>query len=188
MAARTPNLAFREFVGPIQTALGFIVVGRLTRSGDRGEIRVGDTQRVLLNGSALCPLRSGILDDLYFRVGFRVRVVQRLDKDPRFDCQFVEYAYSFERNSGEEILAFHWAPDSVGTMRAYPHLHLGPAITGTSEILSDRVHKLHVPTGRLDCVDIVRFAIEELDVQMVGRHNHATALQALSKLRAVPFD
>lgn len=186
MSARTPNDAFRQFISPIQDALGYIAAGRLVYVGARKGILVGEAQRVLLNGGAAVALKS--LDErISLRAGFRVRVVQMLDRHRSFACETVEYNYTFEQPSGLEILAFHWTPEGDRGFRTFPHLHIGPAISRGSELFASRIHRLHVPTGVLSTASIVRFAIEELDVQPASSADPATVLQALARLeRSAP--
>jgi hypothetical protein len=70
------------------------------------------------------------------------------------------YDYTLQARSGEEIIAFHWHPEARGRYSA-PHLHAGTNFFSK---------KRHVPTGRITLEEVLRFGIEELDVQVRPDH------------------
>jgi hypothetical protein len=70
-------------------------------------------------------------------------------------------AYGLENSdSGHEIFAYHWHPESVSPVR-YPHLHLERgAEIGRAELTGG-----HLPTGRAALEDVLTFVIEQFRVR-----------------------
>ena len=67
-----------------------------------------------------------------------------------------------------EVLSWHWHPESMPST----HIH-----TSVREFEPDG-HKLHVPSGRVSFEDVLRFAMDELDV-LPSRQYRDTALARL---------
>jgi hypothetical protein len=90
------------------------------------------------------------------------RHVEVVDHRGLWTVQTVAYWYTFEVSQDDEteIISYHWHPTASGGI-TFPHLHLGPAATPRYEPLVTA----HVPTGRVDLEDVLRFAIQDLGVQ-----------------------
>jgi hypothetical protein len=75
----------------------------------------------------------------------------------------VEYLYSFVTPRGNEILSFHWTPDSSDPAAIrFPHAHIGPAITAGQTVLRPGdLHRAHIPTGHVSLPAVIRLAISE---------------------------
>jgi hypothetical protein len=72
------------------------------------------------------------------------------------------YQYSIETNDGEEVLGYHWHPDSLSPFKE-PHLHLGQgAQIGRAEF---EAAKAHLPTGRVSMEDFIQLLIEVFDAK-----------------------
>jgi hypothetical protein len=69
------------------------------------------------------------------------------------------YQYELLRGA-DEFLRFEWHPDSR-SHATFPDLHVGGAACQDGASLLSRTH---LPTGRITLEQIVRLAIEELDV------------------------
>lgn len=77
----------------------------------------------------------------------------------RWRVMITDYSYIFVvRANGLELLAFHWHPRVVA--KEFPHGHLEAGLGLQRDLIG-----IHVPTGRITPEDVVRFAIEELQVQ-----------------------
>lgn len=75
------------------------------------------------------------------------------------------YLYALEQRTAGEVLAFHWHPETPGSVH-HPHLHIGPALLGTDgTVRRGDAHKLHVPTGIVTLEAVLRLAIEELGIE-----------------------
>jgi hypothetical protein len=60
-----------------------------------------------------------------------------------------------------ELFAYHWHPSGSSRVTT-PHLHIGPAIAGTSNQIGQQyIHRMHFPTGLVPLSSIIRLAIEE---------------------------
>jgi hypothetical protein len=167
---RTPDEAFRDFRNALDEALGCITAGRLSVPGVR-RFDVGRVYSVVLNRSDPIRLRGAI--PLHFSAGQRIRIVEaRESTHSPFAVATVEYWYQFATARQEEILAFHWTPETERPgERRYPHLHVGSTmIAPDAPLFPKRFNKLHVPTERVPLAAIVRFAIDELDVEPIRAH------------------
>ena len=164
-SCRTPSDAFSNYIDPLQRALNLITVGRLVHVRNRRGIAVGSVETALFNNGNLAPINAGRLGTLSISAGFQFRIVHASDVDDQFRCKTVEYWYSFQDESEQELLTFHWTPEAQLPLRSYPHVHIGNTVAKGSSFLPERFHKLHIPTTPLSAAAIVRFAIEELDVQ-----------------------
>ena len=61
-------------------------------------------------------------------------------------------------------MSYHWHPDGPGGA-TYPHLHLGLAC-GVPPRPAGLIHPdVHIPTGRVALEDLLRLAIEQLEVK-----------------------
>ena len=132
-----------------------------------------------LNNGDSVQIRSSLLGPLFVAVGLRFRIT-RIDvgQNP-FDCHLAGYWYSIFTVDDDEIVTFHWTPDTSGPERAYPHLHVGSVVSSQSSVLPDRFHKLHLPTERISVESFVRFSIEELGVEIRPGFNRQAVLQSL---------
>lgn len=184
MPGRTPSEAYFEFIDPIQRALNFITVGRLALSRSPGTLQIGTPENVVLNAGDPAPLRT--LVGRQFRLDVSCRIsIARIDsgKDP-FECQMIAYRYAVLDQDIREVIAFHWAPNATDSSRAYPHLHVGAVVSGNGSVIPDRFHKLHLPTGPIFLEDVVRFAIEELGVEVRSALDRNSVLAELAKEEA----
>ena len=95
------------------------------------------------------------------------RVMRRADSPGHFEARVVAYAHDILDPDGNEIIAYHWHPDGVSSVR-HPHLHLSnqirPIELGRSQEplpLAD----LHLATGVVPLAHLVRMLIEEFGVE-----------------------
>lgn len=165
MAGRNPDEAYRTFRDPMNEALGCITAGRLAVP----RVHRFETDRVysivLQQGD---PVRLRGVIPLLFSVGHQFRIVETEDHDRGpFEVRTVQYWYQLETTRGQELLAFHWTPetDRAG-QRRYPHLHVGSSMVASdAPLIPDRFNKTHIPTNRVPLESVIRFAIEELGVR-----------------------
>ena len=166
MAGRNPNEAFRNFITPIENALRCVTQARLT-TGKRPAFAVGPHYTVALNDMDPVALRGPT--HMSLSAGQVVRIVQVDDPDnPRgpYKIQTVQYFYDVLTSDGQEILSFHWTPEDSPPNRTFPHLHIGSVmLDADAHPLSKRFSKAHIPTGRVSVEAVVRFIIEECEVE-----------------------
>ncbi len=180
MAARTPTEAIIAFVEPIQKALNYIAVGRLTFGRTGTGHRRSLIQVISLNEGAAVPLSAPFHPSISLSTSLWVRVREYSGNAEPYSCEVVTYWHTFGSVGNNEILAFHWAPDAAGNARTFPHVHIGHMISGRGAFASDRFHKLHIPTGFVPVEAIVRFAIEELGVEVRRGFDRAAVLADLA--------
>lgn len=145
-------------------ALRCVTAAPFSISGNE-PFRAGREYGISLNNGK--PVRLDGTPILLF-VAQRVRIVATDDPDRGpFKVTTTEYAYRLLAIDEPEIVAFHWTPETTNPREvAYPHLHVGPAITrADSAIAAKRAHKLHIPTGRVSIEAVIRFAIDELGAE-----------------------
>lgn len=61
-----------------------------------------------------------------------------------------------------DVVTYHWHPVGLSPVR-YPHLHIGGRTSPTD------LSKVHLVTGRVGLVEVVRMAITELGVEPLRR-------------------
>lgn len=150
MAGKTPREAVQNFVGPLQTALSCVTNSVLQIYGGyypRSEPHVA----TIADGDPV-PLRGDSRISLQIRHWYRI--VE--DAGPRgpWKVQTAGYYYSLKDSSDQEILAYHWHPQSEPT---FPHLHLeAGAGIGRQELT-----KAHLPTERISLEHVLRIALND---------------------------
>lgn len=90
-----------------------------------------------------------------------------LDARRQFEIENVYYSYELLDASGGEILAYHWHPDGMSNVE-HPHLHVSatkPPVRVRTRIAEYPLSDMHLPTGHITFVDIVRLLIDEFGVE-----------------------
>jgi hypothetical protein len=72
--------------------------------------------------------------------------------------RIVGYRYVLFNQDRREVLSFHWHPAGLSPV-VTPHLHVGCRAGNTD------LSKVHLPTGPITLVDVIRCAITEFGVQ-----------------------
>lgn len=161
MAGKTPFDAYRNFRDSLQKALSCVTEGRLTVSGISPS-NVGEEYTASLHRGDPVTLRGP--HQITFSASQRFRIVEAEGDRGPFNVQTISYFYEIATRAGEEVLVYHWTPETPHG-RAYGHLHVGRVcIADASPLPGDRFHRLHIPTGRIPIESILRFLIEDLDV------------------------
>lgn len=166
MPGRTRTEAIHNEIGPIQEALNYITVGRLALVRGGTSSPTFPVESVILNRGDPAPIRSSLLGTLFLRAGVWLHISQDARDRTVFSATLARYAYLILDPSGREILGYHWNSFATGRERSFPHLHIGHVVSGKGEVLPDRFHKLHIPTGIVSARSVVHFAIEEMEVQI----------------------
>lgn len=112
----------------------------------------------------LLRLRSGARIAFTFRYDYEI--VPTTDGWRRFETLGTGHWYEIGDADGREIMAFHWHPVGASPI-GFPHLHLSSRI-GAILLAGDRsinVGEMHIPTGAVTPVDIVRLLIAEFGVE-----------------------
>lgn len=99
-----------------------------------------------------------------------IRVERRAATSNHVEASISRYSYRISVGDGgsKEAFAFHWDEPADGGGVSHPHLHLGDWFQSHPErtVVQD-VHKLHIPTGAVSLAMVIRFLIEELDVEPI---------------------
>lgn len=181
MLGRTSIDAYRSFVEPIQDAFNTIAKGRIHLPSGSASVASGARLDLLMNNGIPLPLRSSVLGSISLQIAMRASI-ELVEFGPyHFQCITCGYWYSFVAENGQEVVAFHWTPNAQRNERSFPHMHIGRAISARSALSEDRVHKLHIPTGVLSSHHIVRFAIQELGVQIQSSKSQAAVIADLNR-------
>ncbi len=127
--------------------------------------------------------------EFLLRIFLTYRVEARLGSSDRYTASAASYAFSIHDRSRREIVAFHRAPDGIGTVRT-PHAHLSAAAPIVlpqrpgSPLAQTKAHlgRLHLPTGLIAVEDVVELLIRDFaavplrpDWREVLDHNRQTA-------------
>jgi hypothetical protein len=78
----------------------------------------------------------------------------------RWTVTVSSYTYSIFDSDQQELLAFHWHPDSRSSI-THPHLH----ISAGARVGYAPLQKAHVPSGHVALQEVLRFAITDLGVE-----------------------
>lgn len=97
---------------------------------------------------------------LYLEVALNYRIVQNVESGERWRVVTAAYFHRFLDQRFQEIIAFHWHPEQRSDV-VHPHLHLGAG----ARIGYERLHRTHVPTGKITIQDVLLFGITELGVE-----------------------
>ncbi len=92
----------------------------------------------------------------------------------------MEYEYEIQEWKGQRaLITFHCHPRGRGSV-TWPHAYIGPAALSRGSALT---RKAHVPTGHVEIEDVLRFAIEDLDVRPL-RDDWGEVFDAARRARA----
>ena len=148
MAGNTPEEAVRNFVAPIERAIGsFVGEAEVTADsfdpGIEGRLELSPTP---------CPFELHHARAPVLAVGFsqRYRIVEDDDPDRGpWKVHITAWYYTlFEAQT--QIIGFHWHPDGSSRFTT-PHAHV---------YMTERLTNRHVPTGRVLIEDVLELAVE----------------------------
>jgi hypothetical protein len=157
MPGRTPGEARKAFLEPLQRALSCITDAKLFVS--RGK-QPGEVEALALSEDPL-RLTSARIGPVQFVLGHQFRVVQ--DGRKSWHVSTAAYRYHLLDDSGRELIAWHWHPESLGDtrLRGHPHVHVQ---AGPIE------RRIHVPTGRVSVESVLRLLL--IDLAVAARPAH----------------
>jgi hypothetical protein len=139
---------------PLQRALSCISKDVLRPSG----YEPAATAHILTTTNKPCRLDG---TDLYFDIAQWFYIIEDATNGP-WRVTTAGYKYTLETEDGDEILGYHWHPDSSSQFKE-PHLHLGQgAKIGRAELEST---KAHLPTGRVSLEDFIKLLIEVFEIR-----------------------
>lgn len=168
MPERSPAEAVEIYRQSLQRILSCVTDRILTISSiDRGNPYLpGDYPHVLvLSEGRFAPLSGNT--QLALRVAYRYEIGEVTGPQRLWEVRTREYTFSLATGGDrrqEEIIAYHSQPDAREG-KTWPHLHIGPAMAGTSLQLGSRyAHRIHFPTGLIPLSLVIRMAIEEFGV------------------------
>jgi hypothetical protein len=161
VAGQSPNDAFAAYIEPLRSVLGCITRAQFILR-ERERLEANRLYPVALNSGDPVLLRGHA--PITLSVAQNVRIVRaESPTDPRepYVIETVAYVYGFTTRGRAEILTFQWTPEAAGEGAVtFPHLHVGPAISASqTAIRLQEFHKVHVPTGQIALVAMIRLAI-----------------------------
>jgi len=131
LAGKSPHLAVRNFIRPIQLSLSCISNAVIVASGSD----LQNVEALSLNQGQSVGLDCDL--NLTFSFAMRYKVVKAGGELGPYKATTMAYNYLVQRDGGGEILAFHWHPNVGPT---FPHMHL---YSGSS--IADFLFKKHFP-------------------------------------------
>ncbi len=151
MSGRTPEQAVDAVRVPLQRAVScvspVVLKGTATRALGQGVLSFPTSGAVRLRGDA----------NFRLSVSHWYTIAAAANQTGRWVAATVGYAYALRDRDDREVIAYHWHPTGAGSI-AFPHLH----VEGRRRSL-DR--KVHLPTGQVALVAVLRCAVSELGVE-----------------------
>jgi len=158
MAGRTRKEAVENFLDPLRRAISRVTRDQLVVSPGGYGARQG-VHVVTLTSAGFAVLRAP--RPVALSVDIQYEVIQAEGELGPWKTTIVQYQYSFRSPDGQnEILGFHWHP-RTGRF-THPHVHVGSAALSDGSLLT---RKMHIPTGRIAVEQVLRFAIEDFEVE-----------------------
>lgn len=154
MAGRTPREAVDNFLEPLKEVVGCVTdegfLARIRRPGGPYPAYFQSGFAIVDRKAGLSPLRLALTQ--HYHVG-------PADGQPGlWTVRTSGWIYDVADSRDTLIAAFHWHPEDSGRVTR-PHIH----VHGQHDTVE--LHKLHFPTGNVSLDVLVRFLIEDLDVQ-----------------------
>jgi hypothetical protein len=108
--------------------------------------------------------RSGLFFDL--RYVFAIAQPAASHEEKPWSIVTESYEYRLLDHDHRELLAFHWQPGSHQLGPDFPHLHISASLDAKTDAVRRRqikLDKLHIVTGPVSVVSVVRMLIDEFD-------------------------
>ncbi len=156
MPGSTPREAVEEFLRPLRRVVSCVTPGVLNV---RGGYHPSEKPHSAIIGDGR-PVRLAGPGQLSLRMVHHYRVVKDSGERGRWKVNTAAYYYVLDDRNGQEIISYHWHPESRSPIR-FPHLHVGPAAGCAREELATA----HCPTGRISIEEFLRFAIADFRVE-----------------------
>jgi hypothetical protein len=158
VAGRTPHAAVSDFRDSMQKAIS-CVTDAVLRPGHRGYEPSGTRELTFRDDSIPLPGEE--------RLSLSVRHFYRVDEQgqgrERWKVSTVAYYYELRNQHDEEIISYHWHPESRSPV-IFPHMHIGKG----AGVEFDALLKAYFPTPRILLEDFLRLLIEDLGVPNQG--------------------
>lgn len=139
MPGRTPTEAIIDFIVPIQKALNYIAIGRLTFGQTPGK-QLGDSVRsISLNDGNPVRLSTPRSSPIFLSTSLWIRMREHPNRREPYSCEVVTYWHTLKSNNGAEIIAFHWTPGAGSRARLFPHIHIGSLVASGGNFMPERV-------------------------------------------------
>lgn len=153
----------------IQVVISCVTVGVVAFAQPEQSRFVEWRSLALNNGRAVSLSGSPLM----IRVGQEFLVRREAAPDP---IEVVGYNYTILHSEAGELVSFQWHPGGKSDID-FPHVHIGPALSRRDSVVrAGEAHKIHLPTGEVSLVNVVRLAITELGVEP-RRDDWATILR-----------
>ena len=155
------HLAVSRFVNDIQEALSCVTTERLSFAA----YHPGKTHFIWLADENE-PVQLKGRFRLTMAIALKYSVVAHEKAEGGWKVRTAKYIYEITDSQGGPLFDFHWHPDGESRVTT-PHMHIRPSIKVAAEIvdLYRAVTKAHIPTGRISLEDVLRFLVDELDVE-----------------------
>lgn len=158
MVGRTPREALHAFIGPLQQSLSCITDEVLQyRSYGNKDYPNEAPHPITVNGGDRVRLRQE--RGIFLTFIMLYQILKGPDNRSPWEARTMAYYYALEDHSQQEIVAYHWHPDTPGS-GCYPHMHLGPG----AGISREELFHAHLPTGRIPVQGAIRLAIVDFKV------------------------
>jgi len=162
MPGQNPNEAVKNFLAPLQVAIGCITQAHISVSSYRQYVVEEERDWMLNSGEGVVLKRRWATDENrpFQQLDFFASMWWKVIEDDRdgygpFRVTTVGYGYSL-LGDDRELWAMHWHPNGQSDVR-YPHIHLGDIVlSGKATVTS----KNHLPTSRMTLEAAIRWAIE----------------------------
>ena len=157
MPGASPAAAVNAFLKPLREATSCIGGAHFDLT-PRARGDVGETHAWTLNRGR--PIE--VAKDLSFSASMRFETLDlgRSENRNRFRVTTREYIYAVSHH-GHEVIAAHWHPASSSPVTT-PHWHIGAkALTKVGVYLE----RAHIPSPRVSFEQMIRFMIEQMNVE-----------------------
>jgi hypothetical protein len=112
--------------------------------------RPGEIETLALSRHPL-PLRAETIGGIQLVLSHRFRTAA--DETGEWHVSTIGYEYRLTRDTGQELIAWHWHPAPLPGPD-FPHLHAAGTALGHA----------HLPTGRVSMESVLRLLIDDLGV------------------------
>jgi hypothetical protein len=159
-----PERALRALIDQLRPVVACVTAQPLLALRDR---RAATTGQIVFSPESPRLRATHRQHTLLFSARLDYAIGSDDDSPRRFDVRTVSYTYRVLDREDNEIVAYHWHPDGVSSVR-HPHLHLSnqirPIDLGRNQTplpLAD----YHLATGVVPLAHLVRMLIEEFGVE-----------------------
>lgn len=108
---------------------------------------------------------SGLLLDV--RHQYAIVLDGTVGSSPSWRVSSRAYEYRILDHQAEELLVYHWQPNSIAGGPNFPHLHVSATLSAQTAFSARQPFRLdsrHLPTGRVSLEAVIRLLIAEFGI------------------------